>query len=170
MENSVSAINKPQFQTRRAKKSEYGKQLAEKQELKKIYGIREGHLKKYVDKARRLAGNTSDNMLILLERRLDNVIYQLGFAETRPQARQYASHGLFILNNQKVDIPSILIKDGDVIRPRKPEQFKDKQINKRVDWVDLDTKTLVGTVKRMPVREQIDVPINENLVIQFYSR
>lgn len=152
------------------KKSEYGKQLEEKQELKKIYGLREGKMRKYVEMARKLPGDTSDNMLILLERRMDNVIYQIGFAQTRAQARQFATHGLFKLNGRRVDVPSIQIDPDDEIVPRKIEQFKDREMNQRADWVIFNKKTLSGSVKRLPTRDDIDIPINEDLVIQFYSR
>lgn len=162
-------INRAGIQRGR-KKSEYGKQLAEKQELKKIYGLREGQLKKYVTMARNEAGNTSENMLIILERRLDNVIYQLGFAQTRPQARQFSTHGLFKLNGKRVDIPSILVKIGDTVEPAKPTRFNDEKVIPRADWLTLNTNTLKGGVKTLPNREQISVPINEDLVIQFYSR
>ena len=156
--------------TKNIKKSEYGKQLEEKQGLKKIYGIREAQLRKYVEEARKGSGNTGSNLLILLERRLDNTIYKMGFAQTIPQARQFATHGLFMLNGRRVDIPSILVKTDDEIEPRKKEQFKDRDIALRSNWLSLDKKSLKGKVNRMPEREEIDITVNENIVIQFYSR
>jgi len=145
---------------------EYGRQLREKQDLKKIYGLREGPMRKYVEAAKKMPGNASENLLILLERRLDNLIFRAGFAITRPQARQYANHGLFLLNGKRVNIPSILVNIGDIIEPRNKDQFPEKP--KKDAWFNTDDSKVI--IQRLPTREDIDTPINENLVMQFYSR
>ncbi len=153
---------------RRRKTSDYGKQLREKQELKKIYGLREKQFRHYIDMAKKEAGNPADSLLILLERRLDNAIYRCGFAKTRPQARQFASHGLFLLNGKRVYTPSILLKPGDNIRPRKKEQFEG-DYKPSVSWLDLD-RALTGTITSLPVIDEIRPPLNINTVMEFYSR
>jgi small subunit ribosomal protein S4 len=151
------------------KVSEYGKQLQEKQELKKIYGIREKQMRRYVEKAGKMPGSPSDNLLKLLELRLDNVIFRLGFAVSRPHARQMVSHGFFAIKDKKITIPSYSVSVGDLIQPKNTDKFKEFKF-KPVGWIETNQKELSGTILRIPSREEIDTPINENLVVQFYSR
>lgn len=154
----------------RSKLSEYGKQLREKQKARKIYGIGEIQFRNYVQLAEKLTGNKTENIMRLLETRLDNVVYRLGFASSRSQARQMVSHGGFNVNAKKVTIPSYRIKVSDVIAPRKTERFKELSLNTSLLWLDADSKKLAGTIKHMPGRDEIDTPVNENLIIEFYSR
>lgn len=152
------------------RKSEFGRQLQEKQKLKKIYGLRENQFRRVVFAAQKTGGNPGENILILLERRLDNVIFRLGFASTRPQARQYVSHGLFKLNGRRVTIPSILVGIGDAIEPVSPVIFQEKNVAFNVSWLELDSNNLSSTVKRFPIREEIDTPVDENSVLQYFAR
>lgn len=154
----------------RSKKSEYGRQLQEKQKAKAIYGIRERQFRTYVNRAEKIAGNTAENLLRLLELRLDNIVFRLGIAVSRPAARQMVSHGLVRINGQKVNIPSCLVKEGDIIEPKNKSKYKEIKANNVVSWLSLDTKKVSGAVVQIPVREQIDTPINESLIIEFYSR
>lgn len=152
------------------KVSEYGRQFKEKQELKKIYGIRENQLRRYIEDAQKMPGSAPVNLLILLERRFDNVIFRLGFATSRAHARQLTTHSHFKINGKSADIPSILLKAGDVVEPKKMEMFDAEQIKPAVSWVSFDKEKIAGTVRHLPAREEIDTPIDENLVMQFYSR
>lgn len=154
----------------RSKLSEYGKQLREKQKARRIYGIGEVQFRSYVRLADKLTGNKTENLMRLLEARLDNIVYRLGFADSRAQARQMVSHGLFKVGDRKVTIPSYRLKPGQNIQPKHPEKFKDISLNASVLWLDVDSKKLVGTVKHLPSREEIDTPVNESLIIEFYSR
>lgn len=157
--------------TRKIKRvSEYGRQFTEKQELKKIYGIRENQLRRYIETAQKMPGSASVNLLVLLERRLDNVIFRLGFATSRAHARQLAAHGHFKINGKRADIPSILLNVNDVVEIKKPELFDIEKAETAVSWLLLDKKKFAGEVRRFPSRDEIDIPIDENLVIQFYSR
>ena len=149
--------------------SEYGRQLQEKQELKKIYGIREKQMRRYVEKASKMPGSPSENLLKLLELRLDNVIFRLGFAVSRPHARQMVSHGFFIIKDKKNTIPSYSVSAGDLIQPKNPDKFREFKF-KPVSWIETDQRELSTVITRIPSREEIDTPINENLVVQFYSR
>ena len=162
----------------RKKISEYGLQLREKQKCKRIYGVLEGQFRKYYEKADRMKGITGENMLILLERRLDNVVYRLGFAPSRPMARQLVNHGHIRVDGQKVDIASYLVKPGQTItvreRSRDMANFKDlreqgasKPIPK---WLELDSENLTGKIAQMPQRDDIDLTVEENLIVEFYSR
>ena len=163
--------------TRRKKVSEYGAQLKEKQKVKFVYGVLEKQFHKYYLKATNMKGVTGDNMLQLLERRLDNVVYCLGLAKTRRMARQVVVHGHIRVNGQKVDIPSYSVKVGDVItlRERSKEQENFKALREGTGvvtpkWLTFDAQNLTGTVAAMPAREDIDCPIEEHLIVELYSR
>ena len=163
----------------RKKKSEYAIQLNEKQKVKFVYGILERQIRAYYEKAVTAPGKTGDNLLILIERRLDNVVYRLGFAMTRREARQLVSHEHFLVNGKKVNIPSYLVKAGDVIevaeKSRSSVAFKrlvgeDAPVILLPAWLEREKNTLKGTVSRMPVREDIDVPVEEHLIVELYSK
>ena len=163
---------------RRAKKSEYAMQLTEKQKVKFVYGILEKQFHKYYEKAANQKGNTGENMLVLIERRLDNVAYRLNFGKTRPMARQMVTHGHLLVNGKKVDIASYEIKAGDVISVREKsrdipffKQLREEGIERTVPaWLDLDVETLTGRVVTLPTRADIDMPIEEHNIIEYYSR
>ena len=163
---------------RRTKKSEYGLQLQEKQKVKFVYGILEKQFRMYYDKAERAGGNTGENLLILIERRLDNVVYRLGYASTRREARQLVNHGHFTVNGKRVNIPSYLVKVGDVIAVSEKSQsctrFKPmKEADAFVaapKWLDRDKNNLQGTVAAMPARDDIDFEIEEHLIVELYSK
>ena len=162
---------------RRKKVSEYGAQLKEKQKVKFVYGILEKQFHKYYLKATNMKGVTGDNMLQLLELRLDNVVYRLGLAKTRRMARQVVTHGHVLVNGQKVDIPSYSVKVGDVItlrqRSAEKEMFKVLREGTTVvtpKWLTFDAPNLTGTVNALPAREDIDLAIAENMIVEFYSR
>ncbi len=164
----------------RKKKSEYALQLQEKQKVKFVYGIMEKQFRAYYEKAARMPGKTGDELLNLIERRLDNVVYRLGFAMTRREARQLVSHAHFTVNGQKVNIPSYLVKAGDVIEVKESSRSSVKF--KRLlgedapsvlvpQWLDRQKDALKGTVSRLPVREDInDLPIEEHLIVELYSK
>ena len=163
---------------RRTKKSEYGLQLQEKQKVKFVYGILEKQFHAYYEKAERAGGNTGANLLVLIERRLDNVVYRLGFASTRREARQLVNHGHFTVNGTRVNIPSYQIKVGDVIAVCEKSQSATRfKMMKEADafvaapkWLDRDKNTLQGTVIAMPARDDIDFEVAENLIVEYYSR
>ena len=164
-------------QARQRKQSEYGLQLREKQKAKRIYGVLETQFHRYFEAADRQKGITGDNLLITLERRLDNVIYRLGFGASRAQARQIIRHGHIRVNGKKVDIPSYAVKVGDVItlRERSKEQANFKALREGTGvvtpkWLTFDAQNLTGTVAAMPAREDIDCPIEEHLIVELYSR
>ena len=163
---------------RRAKKSEYATQLTEKQKVKFVYGIQEKQFRNYYDKATRMAGNTGENLLSLVERRLDNVVYRLGFANSRRQARQLVNHGHYTVNGKRVNIPSYLVGNGDVIavceKSASNTRFK---MMKEADafvaapkWLERDKNNLQGKVIAMPARDDIDFEIAENLIVELYSK
>lgn len=162
----------------RRKQTEYGKRLREKQKLRRIYNIREEQFVRYFEMATKMPGNTGENFLQLLERRLDNVVYRLGFALSRNHARQLVVHGHITVNGETVDIPSYLVEVGDVISVK--EDMRDNpDIQRAVEvrgdwtvpaWLSRDANTLTGRVLSLPTRDQIDVPVDENLVVEFYSR
>jgi len=163
----------------RKKKSEYAMQLTEKQKVKFVYGIMEKQFHMYYEKASRMQGKTGENLLVLIERRLDNVVYRLGFAQTRREARQLTTHGHFTVNGQRVDIPSYLVKPGDVIEVREKSRssvkFKrltgeDAPIVNLPKWLDRAKNTLQGTVVTMPTRDDIDFPVEEHLIVELYSK
>ncbi len=159
--------------------SEYGKQLAEKQKLKRIYGISEKQLRRYLSIAKKKSGVLGDNLLILLESRLDNVIYRLGIAQSRTQARQLVSHGMFKVNKKNLNIPSALLKIGDIVAVKKNKT--DKSIIKEVKtalkkssnpakWLSFDPGKMEGKVLANPSKDEIGVNVNMAMVIEFYSR
>ncbi|HAQ52523.1 MAG TPA: 30S ribosomal protein S4 [Lachnospiraceae bacterium] len=160
------------------KKSEYGLQLREKQKAKFIYGVMEKPFRNYYEKADKKKGMTGENLMIILESRLDNVVFRMGFARTRKEARQVVDHKMFLVNGKSVNIPSYLVKAGDVIEVR--EKSKNIQRFKEItevtggrivpDWLDVDADNLQGTVKEMPTRDQIDVPVDEMLIVELYSK
>ena len=163
--------------TRRKKVSEYGAQLKEKQKVKFVYGILEKQFHRYYLKAANMKGITGDNMLQLLELRLDNVVYRLGLAKTRRMARQVVGHGHIRVNGKKVDIPSYSVKVGDVItlRPTSTEKEMFKALREGTSvltpkWLTFDAPNLTGTVNALPAREDIDLQLQENMIVEFYSR
>lgn len=164
--------------TRRAKLVGYGLQLREKQKVKRIYGVLEDQFRRYFELAERQRGITGEVLLQLLERRLDNVVYRLGFGTSRAQARQLVRHGHVLVNDRKVDIPSYLVRAGDVIsvRPRSQqnptilhalEEVKGRGVP---DWLELDPGKLAGRVVSLPTREQINLPVQEQLIVELYSK
>ena len=162
---------------RRKKVSEYGAQLKEKQKVKFVYGVQEKQFHKYYLKAANMKGITGENMLRLLELRLDNVVFRLGLAKTRRMARQVVGHGHIRVNGQKVDIPSYQVKVGDVItlRPRSAESelFKGLREGTTVltpKWLSFDAPNLTGNVAALPTREDIDMEVAENMIVEYYSR
>ncbi|HSA31747.1 MAG TPA: 30S ribosomal protein S4 [Candidatus Omnitrophota bacterium] len=171
-----------QHGSKRAKLSDYGIQLREKQKVKRLYGVLERQFRRYYEKATGSTGVTGTVLLQLLERRLDNVIYRLGFATTRPQARQIVNHGLVCVNDKRVDIPSFLVKVGDEVSIKPKENIKkyvqtNIEMNKQYQgreavpaWVNVDVQHLKGKVLRLPEREDITFPINEKLIIELYSK
>ena len=160
------------------KKSEYGNQLREKQKAKFIYGVLEKPFHNYYERADQMRGLTGQNLMTILESRLDNVIFRLGFARTRKEARQIVDHKFVLVNGKQVNIPSYLVKAGDVIEIK--EKNKNIQRMKDImevtsgrlvpDWLDVDAEKLQGTVKELPSREQIDVPVDEMLIVELYSK
>ncbi|HEX9205562.1 MAG TPA: 30S ribosomal protein S4 [Candidatus Deferrimicrobiaceae bacterium] len=163
---------------RRPKHSDYGVQLREKQKAKRIYGILEKQFRTYFEKADRMKGKTGDNLLILLERRLDNVVYKLGFTQTRRESRQIVRHGHFLVNGRKVNIPSFLVKSGDVVELREKSR-KIPTVNEALDavvrkgippWLELDRGNFRGSVKVLPARADIQEPIQEQLIVELYSK
>ena len=163
----------------RKKKSEYALQLSEKQKVKFVYGILEKQFRSYYEKATKMPGKTGDNLLILVERRLDNVVFCLGFAKTRREARQMVSHAHFTVNGKKVNIPSYLVKAGDVIEvkeaSRSTTRFKmltgeDAPKVLVPQWLERDKNALKGSVTRLPVREDVSVPVEEHLIVELYSK
>ncbi len=160
------------------KMSEYGLQLREKQKAKFIYGVLEKPFRNYYAKAERMPGMTGPNLMIMLETRLDNVIFRLGFARTRKEARQIVDHKHVLVNGKQVNIPSYLVKAGDTIEIK--EKNKGSQRYKDIlevtggrlvpEWLESDQENLKGTVKELPAREAIDVPVNEMLIVELYSK
>ena len=160
------------------KMSEYGLQLREKQKAKFIYGVLEKPFRNYFAKASRMEGMTGDNLMILLESRLDNVIFRMGFARTRKEARQIVDHKHVLVNGKQVNIPSYLVKAGDTIEIK--EKNKGSQRYKDIlevtggrmvpEWLDVDAENLKGAVKELPLREAIDVPVDEMLIVELYSK
>ena len=178
------AINKRNYapgqhgQRRRTKLSEYGLQLREKQKVKRTYGLLEKQFRGYFQKAARTKGVTGSELLILLERRLDNVVYRMGFADSRAQARQLVRHGHMRVNGRKVNIPSYQLKQGDVIEPREKsrnldlirgnmEHIGQKQIP---EWLNVEASGMRGVVQVLPTREDITMPFQEQLIVELYSK
>ncbi len=169
----------PGFHGRKRKKlSEYGAQLREKQKTKRYYGVLETQFRKYFQLANKRAGMTGENLLSILETRLDNVVYRLGFGLSRPEARQLVIHGHFLVNGKRVNIPSYLIKAGDTIAicDKSKDSPKIKAIleiteSKLIpDWLTLNKEKLSANVVRLPSREHIDIPIEEHLIVELYSK
>lgn len=160
------------------KMSEYGIQLREKQKAKFIYGVLEKPFRSYYDKAKKMPGVTGENLLVILERRLDNVVYRIGLAATRRQSRQLVSHGHILVNGKRLDIPSALVKAGDVISIRESSRANEffKGTAESFDslstpaWITVDAANLSGTVTRFPNRDEIDVPVEEQMIVELYSR
>lgn len=160
------------------KMSEYGLQLREKQKAKFIYGVLEKPFRNYFAKAQKMNGMTGENLMILLELRLDNVLFRLGYARTRKEARQIVDHKHVLVNGKQVNIPSYLVKAGDTIEIK--EKHKDSQRYKDIlevtdgrlvpEWLEADHESLSGTVKEIPTREIIDVPVDEMLIVELYSK
>lgn len=163
----------------RVKVSDYGTQLREKQRMKRTYGLLEGQFRRYFEKADRMKGVTGENLLVLLERRLDSMIYRLGFASSRNEARSLVRQGHFIVNGRKVNIPSYSVRVGDTIELREKSR-QVARINEALDgvmrrgvpsWVELDRNAFKGTVKTLPVREEMTTPVfQEHLVVELYSK
>jgi small subunit ribosomal protein S4 len=162
----------------RRKVSDYGLQLRAKQKARRVYGVLERQFRRYFREAERRRGLTGTNLLIILESRLDNVVYRLGFAASRPQARQLVRHGHFEVNGRKVNIPSYLVQPGDVVGVRTASRSKglfkevalDLEHRAVPDWLSRDDITMSGRVMGQPEREDIDVTINEQLIVEYYSR
>ena len=160
------------------KMSEYGLQLREKQKAKFIYGVLEKPFRNYFKKASKMPGQTGENLMILLERRLDNVVFRMGYARTRKEARQIVDHKHVLVNGKQVNIPSYLIKAGDVIEIK--EGCKSSQRYKEIvevtggrtvpSWLEADQENLKGEIKELPKREEIDVPVDEMLIVELYSK
>ena len=165
-------------QARKRKISNYGEQLREKQKVKRIYGIAERQFRGYYYKASRLKGVTGENLLVLLERRLDNIVYRLGFASDHAEARQLVRHGHFTINGKKVNIPSYLVRARDVVQVREASQ-KMARINEALaavdrrgvpQWIQMDKDNFRGAIAQLPSREDVTLPIREQLIIELYSK
>ncbi len=161
----------------RKKVSEYGQQLREKQKVKRIYGVQEGQFRACYEKADRMKGITGENMLSLLERRLDNVIYRMGIGASRAQARQLVNHGHFLVNGRKVNIPSYVIKVGDVITVKESkasnkyfEALKAMKAGTMPKWLEFNPEKLEGKILQLPTREDIDSQISEHMIVELYSK
>ena len=167
----------PHTSNRKAPK-EYGMQLREKQKARRYYGVLEKQFKGYYEKAEKMEGITGENLLILLERRLDNVVYRMGMADSRREARQLVIHGHFRLNGQKVNVPSMIVRAGDVVTlreaSRSSEKFKTliEGLNTRVipKWIDLDKDQVIAKINALPTREDVDFPFEEHLIVELYSK
>jgi len=165
-------------QFRRRRTSDYSRQLREKQKARRIYGVLERQFRRYFREAERRMGLTGENLLTLLESRLDNVIYRLGFADSRAQARQLVGHGHFVVNGRRTDIPSYIVRPQDMITvregSRKRTYFKERA--ERLDegavpnWLSLDPKTMTARVLKVPARDDIDTTLNEQVIVEYYSR
>jgi len=165
-------------QARAKKPTEYGLQLREKQKARRMYGVMEKQFRHYFDEAARRKGVTGENLLTLLERRLDNVVFHLGFASSRAEARQLVNHGHFTVNGKKVDIPSFSVRAGEIIAvkegskssPRMKQLLENLGSRTVPGWISLDANTAAGTIVALPTREDIQLPIQEHLIVEKYSR
>jgi small subunit ribosomal protein S4 len=163
---------------RRAKISEYGLQLREKQKAKYLYGVSEKQFRKYFQEAARREGNTGENLVKLIEQRLDNVVFRMGFATTRANARQFTTHGHILVDGKKVDIPSYLVKPGQKIEIKEksktnPQVVRALELTNQtgiVDWVDVDKDKVFGIFTRIPTREEVVIPVEERLIVELYSK
>lgn len=163
-------------QNRRTKMTEYGLQLREKQKAKRFYGVLETQFHNYFEKAAKKKGLTGENLLVLLETRLDNVVFRMGFASSRKEARQLVTHNHFLVNGTKQNIPSFLVKAGDVVKVKekstaspKFKEIRDMAIS-TPSWISVDTDKLEGKVIAIPRREEIDTPVAEHLIVELYSK
>jgi small subunit ribosomal protein S4 len=164
--------------TRKSKMAGYGVQLREKQKVKRIYGVLEDQFRRYFEQAERTRGITGETLLQLLERRLDNVTYRLGFATSRPQARQLVRHGHFTVNGRKVDIPSFSVKPGDIVAIRQTSRKNASIVHALEEvkgrgvpgWLSFDAEGMSGKVGSIPTREQINLPVQEQLIVELYSK
>jgi len=165
-------------QRRRGKASEYGLQLREKQKARRIYGVLEKQFRKYFKEADRRKGITGENLLQILESRLDNIVYRMGFALSRSEARQLVRHGHFTVNGKKVTIPSYQVRPGDEVAVRESSRGKGrfKELAElthnqgTMEWLEVDRENMTGKVIRLPNRDEIDIPIAEHLIVELYSR
>ncbi len=165
-------------QARRRRRSDYGEQLREKQKVKRIYGVAEKQFRGYYFKASRMKGVTGDNLIQLLERRLDNAVYRMGFVSDHAEARQLVRHGHFTVNGRKVNIPSYLVRSGDVIEVRERSQKMTRIIEALgvverrgvPSWISLEADSFKATVKALPARDDVTMPIREHLIIELYSK
>ncbi|MDO4551980.1 MAG: 30S ribosomal protein S4 [Bacillota bacterium] len=163
-------------QNRRSKASDYGLQLREKQKAKRFYGLQETQFRNYFDKAAQKRGVTGENLLVMLETRLDNAVFRMGFASSRKEARQLVRHGHFTVNGRKQNIPSFAIKAGDVIKVKEASTSspKFKEIKEMAittpSWITVDTDKLEGKIVALPRREDIDTPVAEHLIVELYSK
>lgn len=176
------ALNKRNFApgqhgTSRKKVTEYGMQLREKQKVRRFYGISESQMAKYFDMADKMKGITGENLFKILESRLDNVVYRMGFASSRAEARQLVTHGHFLLNGNKVNIPSLLTTTGDVVevkeKSRGSEKFKalvENHNGNTVPWINVDLEKMRGTIVAESTRADIDLPVEEHLIVELYSK
>ena len=173
-----SGESKRSNSNQRRKLSEYGMQQREKQKAKFIYGVSESQFRGYYDKAITMDGQAGENLIILCERRLDNIAFRSGLARTRREARQIVTHGHLLVNGKQVDIPSYLVEEGDVIEVREKSRtnalFKAiKEVNASfgvVEWLDSDIENLKVKVEKFPTREEIDIPVEERMIVEFYSK
>ncbi|MFO7917431.1 MAG: 30S ribosomal protein S4 [Anaerolineae bacterium] len=165
-------------QGRFQRESDYGEQLRQKQAAKRVYGVRERQFRRYYERAERIRGRTGGALMSILERRMDNVVYRLGFADSRAQARQLVAHGHFNLNGRRLSVPSALVDAGDEISVRESsrnngyfsgltEILEHRSVP---EWLSLDAANMSGTVLSLPTREQIDTPVEEQLIVEYYSR
>ncbi len=162
--------------TRRPRLSDYGLRLREKQRCKRIYGVLERQFRRYFEMAEKMPGHTGENLLQILERRLDNVVYRAGFAASRAQARQLVNHGHIMVDGKVVDIPSYLVEPGEVIEVKNKDlevvrENAEKAAGRRIpEWLEVDLQGLKVKVLRLPTRDMIDTEVNEQLIVEFYSR
>lgn len=179
IEPQYMGINKKsrrQVHQSRRKKSEYGIQLTEKQKVKFMYGLQEAQFRNTFEKASRKPGETGENLLIMLESRFDNIVFRMGLAATRREARQLVNHGHFLINGKKANIPSMELKPGDMVTVKEKSQSspKFKEIKEMLittpQWISVDPEKLEGKVLAAPTREDIDLPIEEHYIVEFYSR
>ena len=165
-----------QHGAKRGKLSGYGTQLREKQKVKRFYGVLETQFRSTYDRAEKMKGITGENLLQLLELRFDNIVYRLGFANSRKEARQFVTHGHFIVNGRKADIPSMTLSVGDVIQLKDKSKSSDKfkalteASRTAPNWLSVDLEKMEGKITALPVRDNIDLPIEEHLIVELYSR